>query len=362
MNRLKQLKFIHAGLLTACIAYTLFCRFHTPAAEWYAQHIYPAISRILSSFAAIFPFSLEEVFVTGSIIALITYPFTAHKKGIKGRTICIRELKALLWIYVWFYLGWGLNYYRKDFFTRTASAPQSFDQKCFEHFLFQYTDSLNTYYTTQYRLPEDSIARIIKQGYSTLPEEYGLLAPRSYQKPKYLLFNSLYSNVGVLGFMGPFFCEMQLNHELRPEQYAFTYAHEMSHLLGISNEAEANFWAYYLCTRSNIREIKSSGYFNMLPYVMINVRQLTDDKFYTTWLNSLNPVIITHLKEQHAFWASRYNPYLGKAQDLIYECYLKGNRINSGQKNYSEVIGLIMAFDKNHKHRPYDEPTGRTIQ
>lgn len=46
--------------------------------------------------------------------------------------------------------------------------------------------------------------------------------------------NDLYSAVGVLGFMWPFFNEIQLNGELLPEQLPFCYAHELSHQLGVS--------------------------------------------------------------------------------------------------------------------------------
>ena len=35
-----------------------------------------------------------------------------------------------------------------------------------------------------------------------------------------------------------------------------------------------------------------------------------------------------------------YNPAVGKMQDWIYDLYLKGNKIKSGLKNYSEVVGL----------------------
>ena len=351
------MKYFRPCILGILLLFIIICRFVPAVAEWYALYIYPIIASILSGLSAVFPFSLEEILVLGLAALLILMPIIGRiRKHYKWRKVIIREVELVLWIYVWFYLGWGLNYYRNDFYIRTASAQQPFNRQIFEQFICQYTDSLHTYYTSQYHLPQDSIAQIIRQEFATLPKQYGLLSPRSYQAPKYLLFNSLYSNVGVLGFMGPFFCEMQLNHELQPAQYAFTYAHEMSHLLGVSNEAEANFWAYYLCTRSNIDEIKSSGYFNMLPYIMINVRNLTDDQFYMNWLNSLNPEIITHLKKQQDFWRTRYNPCLGKAQELIYECYLKGNRIHSGQKNYSEVVGLIMAFDKNHKHQQDDIP------
>lgn len=348
MNRQKRFLFLRTGILAAGVLYTLFCRFYEPAAEWYARHLYPGISAVLSTVSSVFPFSLEEILVVCALAALIIFPFIALRKGMRRRTVVAREIEAILWIYVWFYLGWGLNYYRHSFFTRTGSVPQEFDRTAFERFVYRYTDSLQTYYPPQRHLSKDSIAAEIKRQYGALPVRYGLQSPRACQKPKCLLFNSLYSNVGVLGFMGPFFCEMQLNHELLPDQYAFTYAHELSHLLGVSNEAEANFWAYYTCTRSSLREIKGSGYFNLLPYVIVNVRLLTDEHFYRNWLDSLRPDILEQLRTQQTFWASRYNPYLGKAQDLLYEFYLKGNRISSGQKNYSEVVALVMAFDKNH--------------
>ena len=53
--------------------------------------------------------------------------------------------------------------------------------------------------------------------------------------------------VGVTGSMGPFFCEFTLNGDLLPANYPATYAHELAHLLGITSEAEANFYAYQVC-------------------------------------------------------------------------------------------------------------------
>ncbi len=39
-----------------------------------------------------------------------------------------------------------------------------------------------------------------------------------------------------------------------------------------------------------------------------------------------------------------YNPAVGKMQDWIYDLYLKGNKIKSGRKNYSEVVGLLVSW------------------
>lgn len=211
-------------------------------------------------------------------------------------------------------------------------------------FLTDYTDSLHACYTADYVLPRDSVQKEVRRLFASLPQDYGLTLPRPHYRPKRLLLNGLYSQVGVLGFMGPFFSEMQLNEELLPAQYAFTYAHELSHLLGVSNEAEANFWAYYLCSRSSVREIRSSAYLGLLPYVAVNARYLTDKAVYTAWIKGIDPLILKKLDEQQTFWQSRYNPYIGLVQEKLYHLYLKGNRISSGQKNYSEVVALVMAF------------------
>ena len=73
-----------------------------------------------------------------------------------------------------------------------------------------------------------------------------------------------------MGYMGPFFTEFNLNGQLLPVQYPATYAHEMAHALSISNEAEANLYSYLICTSSSVPEIRFSGYFSLLPYVLSN--------------------------------------------------------------------------------------------
>lgn len=88
------------------------------------------------------------------------------------------------------------------------------------------------------------------------------------------MFTPLISMVGVTGSMGPFFCEFTLNGDLLPPQYPATYTHELAHLLGITSEAEANFYAYQVCTRSVNKEIRFSGYFSILGHVLANARQL----------------------------------------------------------------------------------------
>ena len=85
---------------------------HIPSlGEVYAQSVYPVISHILSSFSKLIPFAVGDLFIFLSIIGLLFNPIRARyiqKK--KWKQILLNEMEYLLWIYVWFYLAWGLNY------------------------------------------------------------------------------------------------------------------------------------------------------------------------------------------------------------------------------------------------------------
>ncbi len=260
-----------------------------------------------------------------------------------------------------------MNYYRDSFYLRANVAPRPYEEEVFCCFLQSYADRLNASYAAASGIslndscladserPERALLfpdrmnleAEVKKLYAQIPGHYGLALPRDFQHPKYLFFNSLYSGVGVLGFMGPFFGESHLNHELLPLQYPFTYAHELSHLLGISNEAEANFWAYQICIRSTSPAVRYSGYFGLLSYVLSNAAATLPEQTWKAWLETIHPAILRQLADGQRYWSERYSPWIGSVQHVIYNWYLKGNRISSGQRNYAEVIGMILSLPED---------------
>lgn len=160
------------------------------------------------------------------------------------------------------------------------------------------------------------------------------------------MFTPFISMVGVTGSMGPFFCEFTLNGDLLPVNYPATYAHELAHLLGITSEAEANFYAYQVCTRSQAMGIRFSGYFSVLNHVLGNAQRLLPKEEYAKLLKRIRPEIIELAKANQTYWAAKYSPVIGAVQDWIYDLYLKGNKIESGRRNYSEVIGLLISYQE----------------
>lgn len=146
--------------------------------------------------------------------------------------------------------------------------------------------------------------------------------------------------------MGPFFAEAQVNANLLNVQYPFTYAHEFSHLLGVSNEAEANYWAYRACTESSSPDLQYCGYFGLLPYVIFNAKLLLSEEDFQAWAQAIRPEVQEQYNQKNIYWRNHYSPLIGSIQNYVYNLFLKGNKIPSGKKNYAEVIGLLLSLQR----------------
>lgn len=313
--------------------------------EWYALTIYPRIARGLSLIAGWIPFSLNDCLISGGVIGLVVVFLLALLRRWKLGRACRFVVEYLLWIYAWFYLAWGLNYFRQDFFSRTQIVPASYSPERFHSFLRAYTDSLNASWMSVDTVDPKVVREAVLAGYRQLPARFGLLSPGPDWHAKPMLFSRMMSRVGVMGYIGPFFCEPHLNKLLLPEQYPSVYAHEFAHLLGISSEAEANLYSYLVCTRSSEPSIRFSGYFSLLPYVLNNAYAVMDQEAFDAWVKTLSPEVKRAYEARNAYWRSLYSPLIGEVQDWLYDQFLKGNNISSGTGNYGEVIALLLSLE-----------------
>lgn len=107
----------------------------------------------------------------------------------------------------------------------------------------------------------------------------------------------------------------------------------------------ANLYSYLICTGSSVPEIRFSGYFSLLPYALSNAYVALDKDAFEAWKKRLRPEIKDLYNEKVAYWQSLYSPLIGEAQDVVYNLFLKGNKIPTGTANYSEVIALLIALE-----------------
>lgn len=341
MNPAPKIRIRHI-LLIVLVAFIIAARADEHIGEWYATGLYPVISAGLSFLVSWIPFSMTELLVVCAIVLMALILIKGIRKKQAFWKIILKEAELMIWVFIWLYLGWGINYFRESIYTRGDIERHAYDEVIFKKFITEYADSLNASYTPDIAEMAE-YENNIKSIYSSVPENYGLCSPKGWQHPKRLIFNRLYTSVGVGGYIGPFFCETHINADLLPAQQPFSYAHELSHLLGVSNEDEANFWAYETCRKSGIPAIRYSGYYSLLPYVLSNAVKVLAEDEYKDYVNTIKPEILQQLIEQQKFWKSKYNKTLGKIQSAVYDSMLKANKISSGTKNYSQVIELIIA-------------------
>jgi len=313
-------------------------RCHPAAADAYALRFYPKWSAGVSAVSALVPVSLEEILVGAAVILLIVWLFQFRKRWLS-------IINLVLWLAVWFYAGWGLNYFRSNIYERAQQAPAQYDETRFRNFLRDYTEALNAGCVPVETVDKVRLTADVRTFYASLPEKWGLARPRTWQEPKRLLFNRLYSSVGVSGFVGPFFNEIQVNGDALPVDYPLSYAHEYAHLLGVSNEGEAQFWGYKACLASSDPVVRHSGRMGIFPYVAADARRFLGEQEYREWIAGLRPEVIGLYEEHRAHWDALYSPAIGRIQEWIYDLYLKGNDIPSGTASYGEVVRLLISLD-----------------
>ncbi len=76
---------------------------------------------------------------------------------------------------------------------------------------------------------------------------------------------------------------------------------------------------------------------------------MSSDEYFKLY-ETLRPEIKTLIESDRAYWQEKYSDIIGEVQDYLYDLYLKYHRVQGGVKNYSEVIGMILAYQLNIEH------------
>ena len=364
------LKSLHIGrlkwrhwVLIALLALVTATRLSPTLGTFYTTHVYPVIGSIVSPVSGLVPFALGDIFIFLSIAWAILYPAMKRSKNAVWRVV-----EYLLWVYAWFYVAWGLNYSQPNIYHRIGMSPVEVNKARFKAFAYQYADSLNKLseelgvkseeskwlrekgndYKEKVKCEESEKVKCeesILQGYYRM-NGCGINTPfNQHPHAKTMVFSWLGSMASVTGSMGPFFCEFTLNGDIRPHEYPATYAHEFAHFLGVANEGEANFYSYIVCTASPDKAVRFSGYYQIFFHVVNDVFDILGQKEGEMYLKHIRPDIIRLAKSDRRYWLTKRSKAINAAQDFILDLYLRGNNVAEGRKSYSQVIGLIMAWE-----------------
>ena len=362
MKLIQKMKWRHWLLLSLLVMVFIF-KHNLRLSHFYACSVYPVIGSVLSAVSGLVPFAVGDIFIALSILWVI---FCLRKKA-----TLLKAAEYLLWIYVWFYIAWGLNYTQPNIYLRTGMKPAEVDKDKLREFAYRYADSINLLSEEQRVKSEEQeseerrvkseeqeseeqeseewkrrVSDALQNVYEKMGQREGINAPfNPHPHVKTMVFTPISSMAGVTGSMAPFFCEFTLNGDIRPHDYPAIYAHEYAHFLGIAHEGEANFYSYLVCTSSTDKAVKFSGYYHILPHVLNSVFNLLGEKEGEKFLNHIRPEIIRLAKDDRHYWRSKRSKMLDAAQDFVFDLYLKGNNVSEGRKSYSGVVALILAWE-----------------
>lgn len=337
-----------SAIILLGLVFLLACRFSQAVADFYALDLYPGISAALSFVASATAFSLTEITALLLILAVLLILGLALAKRMKWKRALWDTVLILAGAMVWLYLGWGSNYFRSSLYQRRDIEPAIFRKEVLKEFLSWYSLQLegNLPESTSVNLSKGDVEEEIRQYYMENASWGKLCQPRAYQHPKRLLLENLYAGVGVLGFIGPFFTEHHVSGKLLDMEYPYTLAHEYAHVLGVSEEAEANYWAFRACMSSSSSQMRYSALQGILSQVISSAQSMLDEKEYSSWIETVPPRALEDLKKRQEHWRGLYWPVIGKIQEDVYDLFLRGNRVSGGTANYGRVVGMILTFDR----------------
>lgn len=310
--------------------------------KYYSSGLYPLIARLLSPLSGLAPFSFSDLFYAGLIlfagILIILAIFRRITYGKTGRTL----INLLAGVYLLFYWLWGFNYYRQSSGERLGIEKSNANPEEFMKVFLSLIEQANTY-----RTPVD--ANIGMQQLDSLTEaayaqHAGFLQvkyPMGSRRPKHITLGGFFAKAGISGYYGPFFNEVHVNPHAHPLELPVITAHEKAHQLGITSEAEASFYAWFVCSHSHSELLRYSAALYIIRYFLNHGYGL--DGFSETVAQISEPVR-NDLRAIRDKWLAMRNEKIDRAASKANDAYLKTHKITAGIADYKGVVALVMDF------------------
>ena len=308
----------------------------------YSEKIYPAIAGLLSRVSFFIPFSLDDLFYILLILSGILIVVLLIMRRITGKKAGKIVLNVLAAAYIAFYLFWGFNYFRPDVNIRLNLPEQKADTTEFIPVLKALIAQTNASYCSFDDFDKHKIDSLVEASYRKLAPMLRIKYPNGKRRPKKISFSHFFAQAGISGYYGPFFSEIQVNSNNLPVEYPFVLAHEKAHQFGITSEAEANFYAWLVCTQSNSKQLRYSANLAVLRFFLYQGFRL---KQYPKIVKQLDKPVREDFKRIREHWAKLRNAKVDRVATKVNDTYLKTNKVKKGIEDYTGVVQYVMDFE-----------------
>ncbi|WP_158559177.1 DUF3810 domain-containing protein [Deminuibacter soli] len=355
---LKRTWIRNAVLLFLAILIYLAGYFPSAVEYWYSANWFKRIASIQRTLLGWLPFSAGDLLYISWGLALIIGVIQLFRvifnKTFTWQWLWLklsRLVGKLLFIYVFFYLVWGLNYSRLGIAYQLHLDEQPYSTPTLDSITQELLHKTNAARLqlgpdTNYVYPDyQEIITGTKEAYSKLEQQFPFLAYRRASiKPS--MFSELLMYMGTAGYYNPFTGEAQVNIKVPPGDLPYITCHEVSHQLGYGDESEANFVGYLAAKAAGNPVFAYSVYTDLFRYANSEL-YLRDSSAARRNYRALDTLVKIDLRARRRY----YLKYKNRAEPVIsffYGQYLKANHQPQGVDTYNAVTGWLVAYRKKY--------------
>ncbi|MDG4945964.1 DUF3810 domain-containing protein [Weeksellaceae bacterium KMM 9713] len=362
INSYKPLVFAGVFVLSAWILVNALSNW-----AYFTHEFYPAFYKMfypLYSFLfGWIPFSIGDIFYALLFIILIASLvimircFLLGQKW-RGIRVLARLIKFISFLYFFFHLFWGFNYYKPNLSEKLKGQKYTIEEL---KSIAEY--SLENSIVLRENLEENREGVLKfnrKEFYDQLPSDLALKQTKlDYAKipvrslKKYSLYSFMMRYFGVSGYYNPFSGEAQVTRLTPTTNLPVTMAHEQAHQMGYATEYEANFIGYLTCIQSSDDKLKYTANFKALKYTLSEIYP-KDSLFVREKLDAFSDAMKRDYKAERYF----YDKYSGRADRMfsaMNNAYLKANNQEEGIESYNRFVELLVGYFRTEQASVLDK-------
>lgn len=342
-------------LLVLAVGIFISSGYHQWIETNYSTGFFPKLASVLRLALGQLSFSLGDILysIAGIYILVELFLFVKRffnrKIGWKEKLVPLQKAGlAVLFLYVYFYLFWGLNYYRLGIEHQLNLRNDTFvkaDLIAINQELLQKVNETKTICLQKkdtFMAPE-RMFRSAAASYKSLEKDFPFIHYRHLSmKPSF--FGKVGNYVGFQGYYNPFTGEGQVNMRIPNFLQPYVTTHEMAHQLGYASESEANFVGFLAATRSADTLMQYSSYLDMFLYAYSNLRSV-DSVAAKEVGKELHPAAKRDIQTFREFILN-HRTFIQDITDSFYDFYLRQNRQAKGIGSYREVTGWLISYRK----------------
>ena len=312
--------------------------------QWYSTRIYAHLQRVVTPVSNLLPVAWLDIISIAALVGLCWLWWRALRRT--GDPIWPRIGRAalstatILFVgYIAFLALWGLNYRRVPMPHRLAleeRVPSTGDVIDLGR---ETIARLNSSHALAHRIGFAEAWRneSMRQAFADVHRQLADGPAPVPGRLKSTLFGIFFRWTAVDGMVNPFGLEILANPDLLPFERPFVAAHEWAHLAGFADESEANFVGWLTTVRADPAS-QYSGWLYL--YWQIAGELTSDDRRLLARELQSGP------RADVAAIAARLQrgdlPLLRRATWMVYDSYLKANRVEEGVRSYGAVVNLIL--------------------